>query len=83
MVYIPVSLAGSVACYFADCAFDELAGLSRDDRVVIEGKVADGPVGLPVRVLNCEIVEMSAAPEPDGPGGGGPRGKVMLLPRAA
>ncbi len=83
VVYIPASIFGSVACYFADGAFDELAGLSRGDEVVIEGKVAAGPLGLTVRLLNCEIVEMSAAPEPDGPGGGGPGGKLRVLPRAA
>ena len=83
VVYIRESLAGSVACFFADGMFDELAGLTRGDEVVIEGKVADGAIGLTVRLLRCEIVEMKAAPEPDGPGGGGPGGKLMVLPRAA
>ncbi len=83
VVYIPASIFGSVACYFTDGAFEDLAGLTRGDSVVIEGKVAAGRVGLTVRLLRCEIVQMSAAPDPDGPGGGGPRGKVMLLPRAA
>ena len=83
VVYIPASIFGSVACYFPDGAFEELAGLTRGDHVVIEGKVAAGPVGLTVRLLKCQIIQMSAAPGPEGPGGGGPRGKVMVLPRAA
>ncbi len=73
MIYIPASVFGTVACSFADGHLEELAGLRRGDRVVVEGKVADGAMGLTVRVNQCMITEMDAGPNQGGPwGAGGP-----------
>lgn len=89
MIYMPGSVFGTVACSFADGHFEELAGLRREDRVVVEGKVADGAMGLTVRLYQCVITEMDAGPNQGrppgggGPGGGGPGGRLSLVRPAA
>lgn len=89
MIYIPGSVFGTVACSFAEGHMEELAGLRRGDRVVVEGKVADGRIGLTVRLNQCVIVEIDGVPDGGwpvgggGPGGGGPGGRLTLVRSAA
>ena len=89
MIYIPASVFGTVACSFADGHQEELASLRRGDRVVVEGKVADGAIGLTVRVNQCVITEIDGVPDGGwpvgggGPGGGGPGGRLSLVRSAA
>lgn len=89
MIYIPASIVGTVASSFAEGHIEEHAGLRRGERVVVEGKVADGAIGLTVRLYQCVITEIDGMPDGGwpvgggGPGGGGSGGGLSLVRSAA